>query len=936
MPALDPDRWRCLSPLLDEALELPIGARAAWLARLTAEQPDLAGEMKALLDDHAASAATRFLTGSSVSPLADASLAGQTIGAYTFDMPIGQGGMGSVWLAQRSDGRFAGKVAIKLLNASLIGSAGGERFKREGKILAHLAHPNIARLIDAGVTGAGQPYLVLEYVEGESIDRYCDSRSLDLAARVELFLHVLAAVAHSHANLIVHRDIKPMNVLVAKDGNVKLLDFGIAKLLEDGALSADATELTGEGGRALTPEYAAPEQMLGEPITTATDVYALGVLLYVLLGGRHPAGDNVRSTADLVKTIVDIESPRLSEAVSSTRTTSPQARQEAAAKRATTPERLKRLLQGDLDNIVAKALKKNPAERYATVNAFGDDLRRCLGHQPVSARPDTWSYRVGKFARRNRGAVAAGALAAVAVIAGLAGTITQARHAAEQAQRAEQQALQSQHERDRALHELTYAEASDEFLSFLLQEGSDKPFTTAQLLSRGEELVDRQFADDPALRARLLLTLANLYGEAMEQDKAQALLLRAQASARAVVDPSLQASIDCSLAERYGDGNAFDRAQPLFDAAIARLKEGPDGDLAALASCLTSRSMVNELRGDAKGALADAQAALSSLGSPRPGQRGLALSARTALADAHSMLGQEGLAVAEYRRAVDELTGMGRGRTLFAVTLLNDLGVQLSKAGQWLRAVEVYERGLAVERQVEHAGSTQPSLETNYGKLLVELGRADEAMPLFERALASAVERGHLRSIGFISLLSAPAWCATGDFDRCQALLVRAREQLQAALPAGHATLGTLETEEAQLALGRQQPAMARDHLRRALSIFDAATEKNPNRLRAITLLALADLQLGDSLAASEHATQAVAQARAALAGFANSAWLGNALLAQGRVQQARGDKAAAEATLREALTQLQGALGDGAPATREASTLLSGLVVDAPHGDRR
>ncbi len=302
----------------------------------------------------------------------------------------------------------------------------------------------------------------------------------------------------------MHRDIKPLNVLVGTDGSVKLLDFGIAKLLEDGELSADATEFTRDGGRALTPDYAAPEQMLGEPITTAADVYTLGVLLYVLLGGRHPTGENVRSTADLIKTVVEIPPARLSDSVASARTLSPQTLADNAVRRASTPEKLKRLLQGDLDDIVAKALKKKSAERYATVNAFGDDLRRYLDHQPVSARPDTLAYRLGKFARRNRVTVAAGALTALAIVAGLVGTITQARRASEQAQRAEQQAQQARHERDHALHELSYAEASDEFLSFLLQEGSDKPFTTSQLLARGEQLVDRQFADDPALRARLL------------------------------------------------------------------------------------------------------------------------------------------------------------------------------------------------------------------------------------------------------------------------------------------------------------------------------------------------------------------------------------------------------------------------------------------------
>jgi serine/threonine-protein kinase len=283
----DPARWRRLSARLDEALDLGAKERAAWLERLAASEPDLAGDIEALLADHAASAAAGFLAGTagitSAEPDQVASLAGQTLGNYTLERPIGEGGMGSVWLAHRSDGLYAGEVAVKLLNASLIGRSGGERFKREGAFLARLAHPNIARLIDAGMTGSGQPFLVLEYVDGERIDRFCDGARLDVAARLRLFLDVLAAVAHCHANLTVHRDIKPSNVMVATGGVVKLLDFGIAKLLEGGALAAESTELTRAGGRALTPEYAAPEQLVGQPVTTATDVYTLGLLLFVHL-----------------------------------------------------------------------------------------------------------------------------------------------------------------------------------------------------------------------------------------------------------------------------------------------------------------------------------------------------------------------------------------------------------------------------------------------------------------------------------------------------------------------------------------------------------------------------------------------------------------------------------------------------------------------------
>src|SRR5262249_27107582 len=331
-------------------------------------------------------------------------------------------------------------------NAALIGRAGEARFRREGSILARLTHPNIARLIDAGVSPTGQPYLVLELVVGKRIDQYCDDARLEVDARLRLFLDVLDAVAHAHTNLVVHRDLKPTNVLVTEAGTVKLLDFGIAKLLEDEQLPAEATELTRDAGRALTPEYAAPEQLLGASVTTATDVYALGVLLYVLLGGQHPAG-STRSSAELVKAIVETSPMRLSDAVTASKALDAQTLQDNAAKRAATPERLANALRGDLDNIVGKALKKIPAERYASVTALADDIRRYLAQEPVSARADTFSYRAAKFVRRNRLAVALASAAVMALLAGLAGTITQADRASRQARLATEQ-------RDFALREL--------------------------------------------------------------------------------------------------------------------------------------------------------------------------------------------------------------------------------------------------------------------------------------------------------------------------------------------------------------------------------------------------------------------------------------------------------------------------------------------------
>src|SRR6516165_1176477 len=251
MPALAPERWEALSPYLDQALEIPEAQRSIWLETLRAQDPKLAEELQTLLKEHDALEKSGFLSGAGGPILPSSSaLAGQVLGAYTLEAPIGQGGMGTVWLARRSDGRFEGHAAVKFLNVALLGGAGEQRFKREGGILARLAHPNIAHLIDAGVADSGQPYLILEYVRGKNIDAYCAEHALDVEARIRLFLDVLGAVAHAHANLIVHRDIKPSNVLVTDDGQVKLLDFGIAKLLDDES-GTPATILTRQGEQAL-------------------------------------------------------------------------------------------------------------------------------------------------------------------------------------------------------------------------------------------------------------------------------------------------------------------------------------------------------------------------------------------------------------------------------------------------------------------------------------------------------------------------------------------------------------------------------------------------------------------------------------------------------------------------------------------------------------
>ena len=416
-PPLDRSRWPQLSPLLDELMDLDGPQRAERLAALRQQDPALADELMPWLAELAGLDDSAFLQAPALPP--PPGLAGQAVGAYTLDRELGRGGMGTVWLAHRTDGRYEGQVAIKFLQTGLHGAAAGARFAREGSILARLAHPHIARLLDAGQLapagpGPAQPYLVLEYVAGEPIDQH--GQRLPLAARLRLFLDVLDAVAHAHNRLILHRDLKPSNILVTAAGEVKLLDFGIAKLLDEVADDS----VTQQGGAAFTPQYAAPEQVQGGDVTTATDVYALGVLLFRLLSGQHPTAQNdgktEGNTLARLRAVVEDQAPLLSSVA-------------PAADRAA--------LRGDLDTIVAKALKKAPTERYANAAALAEDLQRHLAHEPIGARPDRWTYRSAKFLRRHRVAVGAGSLAALALAASAAVAVHEARMAQQQQAQAE-------------------------------------------------------------------------------------------------------------------------------------------------------------------------------------------------------------------------------------------------------------------------------------------------------------------------------------------------------------------------------------------------------------------------------------------------------------------------------------------------------------------
>ena len=916
----DSRAWKRLSPLLDELWDLTPAHRETRLEDLRETDPALAAQLETLLTDSGRAEAAQFLSGvaapARAAEEAAPSLAGTCLGAYVLEAPLGAGGMGAVWQARRADGRFEGLAAVKLLHLSLVGAAGTRRFEREGAILARLSHPHIARLLDAGVSTSGQPYLVLELVHGKRIDRYCDARRLGVDARVELFRNVLGAVAHAHRHLVIHRDIKPGNILVSNDGSVKLLDFGIAKLLQ-GEEDEAVTDLTGGMRGVLTPEHAAPEQLRGEAITTATDVYTLGILLYQLLAGRHPTAPPNATPADLLRTTLEREPVLLASAVGADRQAAPVDLAAIAAARSTSIGRLQRQLRGDLGIIVAKALRKAPGERYATVDAFDEDLRRWTAGEPIAARAPSFRYRAARFVARHRTAVAGSALTLVAIVAGLVGTITQAR-------RAEQQAAQAQVERDNALRDLAYAGAANDLVSFLVSQGNATPLTASQLLARAEQLADKQFADDPASRGRLQLMIGIEYGNVLESEKSKAVLLRAQASARSASSPGLLSNVDCLLASTYGDQNERERALALFGEAIDRLHAEPDPDNSVLAACLHMRADLYAQTGRAQAMLDDAQAALVALGTPLPHQRVMANSIRMVVAEAYGRLGKTAQAIDAYERSLADLASMGRQQTARTVLRYNNFSRMLYAAGQPLRAEDMAARGLSISRGLSGNSELDAILEGNRAHALVALGRFDEAKALTEQALASAVERKDARWAGMFALYGAPAWCETNDLARCASLLATARAKLTATLPPGHSMFGAIELLAARLALAERQPDLAHERLLRALTLFDAASDKTPLRIDALALLAREESAAGSTAEAARHAALAVTQAREAAQGLACSEWLGQALVAEALTQRAQGQADRAQATLRAALEQLRTAAGDEAPATREATALLA------------
>ncbi len=430
----NPVDWPIVEEILNRALDLPPAERAAYVDRVCGSDERLRREVESLLAFDAPD--DSFLESPALSSLADLPeasadpLAGRRIGPYQLLREIGRGGMGAVFLAMRDDGHYQKQVAIKVIKRGLDTDFILRRFLSERQILASLDHPNIARLLDGGATQEGLPYLVMEYVEGRPITAYCEAERLPIAERLRLFREACAAVHYAHQHLVIHRDLKPSNILVTADGKPKLLDFGIAKML-DPDVDVYAMEVTATALRMMTPNYASPEQVRGLPVTTASDVYSLGVLLYELLTGHRPYRLKGHSAEEIMRAVLEDEPVKPSTVIRRTETAEEAASSTGGAPETLSPTRadeiarLKRSLSGDLDNILLMALRKEPQRRYASVEQFSEDLRRHLEGLPVIAHKDTFTYRSAKFIKRNKVAVLAALLIVIAVTSGAVTTLRQ-------------------------------------------------------------------------------------------------------------------------------------------------------------------------------------------------------------------------------------------------------------------------------------------------------------------------------------------------------------------------------------------------------------------------------------------------------------------------------------------------------------------------------
>ncbi|MFO0585751.1 MAG: serine/threonine-protein kinase [Anaeromyxobacter sp.] len=872
------DDWPELDRLLDRALELPPERRQAFADALPPAQAHLASQLRAILEAGARRAGQGFLERL---PLGGEPGAGARVGPWALLRPLGQGGMGAVWLAERADGGLARKVALKLPRAVLDPAALVRRMARERDTLAALEHPNIARLYDAGVDEAGRPWLAMEYVDGEPLDAHADARGLGVRARLALFLQVADAVACAHARLVVHRDLKPGNVLVTAAGDVRLLDFGIAKLLEDGA-PAGSSQTTELAGPAFTPDYAAPEQLAGGPITVATDVHALGVLLHELLAGSRPY------------TLPRGHAGGLAAAREAAR---PPAPSEVA------PASRRAALRGDLDVIVAKAMRLDPAERYASVAELAADLRRHLAGDPVLARPPGLAYRAGKFVRRHRLPVALAAAVALALAAGVGATLWQARRALVA--------------RDRAEALLARTTAVGDAMDHLVQQAAAEldPEALARVIGSSASVAQRALAGAPDREALVVLALAGYLESANDRAGALRLLDRAGALAAKAGDPDLSALVACRRAVWAQD---TPEAAGALDGALARAATAGLDARVRLECQAAATLLAQHERPPAEGlALArGAERLLAGVAAPSPRLRALV---RWRLGEAEAFAGEGKAGRAHLEEALAILGEAGLDGSSDALQVHHGLSELLMMHGVYAQALPHVELVLA-----SFAQRTPPDVVVaNLGFVLEALGRPRLALAPLERAAALARQAGNAWAEAQALAARANVLRRLGRLDEARRSAAEA-ERAAAGLSAGAPALAYLRFVQGVIAVDAGDLDAARRH---AAALFPEAGEPPAGgRLNAFRLRALIALAAGDLEAARADAGAALVAATERRAHEPYSLHTGRAHLLVAEIEERAGRRDAALAAYREARAQLAGSCGEDHPDARAAGEALARL----------
>ncbi len=761
---LDPRDWPQVQALFQQALDLPEDRRAAFV-RAAATEPGVRDAALALLaaDLDPASildgSAEGYLGGAlQADPASTDPLLGADVGPYRVLEPLGQGGMGRVYRARH--GELGHVVALKVIRRGMASEAMVRRFAQERQIVASLAHPNIARLFDGGVTGDGIPWFSMELVAGEPIDAYCARRNLSLRDRLRRFATVCDAVQYAHARLVVHRDLKPGNILVGEDGSPKLLDFGIAKLLDEEM--QDATALTQTGVRPMSPAHAAPEQIRDEPISTAADVYALGVVLYELVAGRGPYGSDLAGRA-LEEAILTVTPPRPS----------------------TVAGRRSDRFASDLDNITLMALRKEPERRYPSAGAFAEDVRRLLSGHPVTATRDSARYRIAKFVARNRAAVtatAAGLLLTGASVGWYTGQLRDERAQAQlEADKAEQVS--------RFLQEI-FTAADPLGLTPDAPKGLD--ITAGQLLAGAVDRLDDDLDAQPAVRASLLSVLGETYRSLGEYQRAVDLLERADTALARIdhPDPMLQAQVDNALGSALWELGEFDRAEAaqrkayefvaanvgpddhrlgvtandyglvlwqlgkrdeaerLLAQSLAAFRAASDSATPALATAIANHALllrelgrIDESEASYREAIAMERA---TLGADHPSvASSIGKLSQLLLEDKGDLAGAEALTL-EALHIREKAFGE---RHPYVAVSLNELAAVYRAERKYDLAEEYYRKALALRREVYEPDHPFIAYSlAGLGELLIDTGRAAEAEPLFREAVAirrKALPAGH-------------------------------------------------------------------------------------------------------------------------------------------------------------------------------------------------